>query len=276
MSRHRRPIRHRLVVPPAGEHPPPPCHRLVVAPTSEHHVRPSADSLSRQRAGTVVRPATDAIVALTTNQAAALTTQQVKSLSTTQVAAITAYCGHSGCCGSRKRGSSALKNTVSSGLLIASRKAGRKPLHSLLLGVALAKARGEQVVMTNGCFDILHAGHVAYLNEARKLGARLIVAVNSDDSVRQLKGNGRPVNPLERRMAVLAGLQAVDWVVPFGEETPARLIGRVLPDLLVKGGDYQPDQIAGADAVWANGGQVQVLKFLDGCSTTEIINAIRR
>lgn len=146
----------------------------------------------------------------------------------------------------------------------------------LLLGVALAKARGESVVMTNGCFDILHAGHVAYLNEARKLGARLIVAVNSDDSVRRLKGSGRPVNPLERRMAVLAGLQAVDWVVPFGEDTPARLIGRVLPDLLVKGGDYQPDQIAGAEAVWANGGEVRVLKFLDGCSTTEIINAIRR
>lgn len=146
----------------------------------------------------------------------------------------------------------------------------------LLLAVTMAKARGEKVVMTNGCFDILHAGHVAYLNEARKLGDRLIVAVNDDDSVRRLKGDGRPVNPVDRRMSVLAGLQAVDWVVPFGEDTPARLIGRVLPDLLVKGGDYQPDQIAGADAVWANGGEVRVLRFLDGCSTTEIINAIRR
>ncbi|USR77625.1 bifunctional D-glycero-beta-D-manno-heptose-7-phosphate kinase/D-glycero-beta-D-manno-heptose 1-phosphate adenylyltransferase HldE [Photobacterium damselae] len=145
----------------------------------------------------------------------------------------------------------------------------------LKAAVAAARARGEKVVMTNGCFDILHAGHVAYLNEAAKLGDRLIVAVNSDASVQALKGPGRPVNPEERRMAVLAGLGAVDWVVPFSEETPQRLISEVLPTLLVKGGDYKPEEIAGGKEVIAAGGEVKVLNFEDGCSTTEIINAIR-
>ena len=141
--------------------------------------------------------------------------------------------------------------------------------------VLTARARGEKVVMTNGCFDILHAGHVAYLNEAAKLGDRLIVAVNSDSSVQALKGPGRPVNPEDRRMAVLAGLGAVDWVVPFTEETPQRLISEILPTLLVKGGDYKPEEIAGGQEVIAAGGQVLVLNFEDGCSTTEIIEAIR-
>ena len=145
----------------------------------------------------------------------------------------------------------------------------------LKVAVAAARARGEKVVMTNGCFDILHAGHVAYLNEAAKLGDRLIVAVNSDASVQALKGPGRPVNPEDRRMAVLAGLGAVDWVVPFSEETPQRLISEVLPTLLVKGGDYKPEEIAGGKEVIAAGGEVKVLNFEDGCSTTEIINAIR-
>lgn len=140
--------------------------------------------------------------------------------------------------------------------------------------VAAAKSRGERVVMTNGCFDILHAGHVAYLNEAAKLGDRLIVAVNSDESVRGLKGSGRPVNNVERRMAVLAGLGAVDWVVPFSEDTPQRLISEVLPNLLVKGGDYRPEDIAGGAEVIAAGGDVRVLNFENGCSTTEIINSI--
>ncbi|MGF1714890.1 bifunctional D-glycero-beta-D-manno-heptose-7-phosphate kinase/D-glycero-beta-D-manno-heptose 1-phosphate adenylyltransferase HldE [Photobacterium chitinilyticum] len=141
--------------------------------------------------------------------------------------------------------------------------------------VRVARARGEKVVMTNGCFDILHAGHVAYLNEAAKLGDRLIVAVNSDSSVQTLKGPGRPVNQEDRRMAVLAGLGAVDWVVPFSEETPQRLISEILPSLLVKGGDYKPEQIAGGQEVVAAGGEVRVLNFEDGCSTTEIIEAIR-
>jgi len=145
----------------------------------------------------------------------------------------------------------------------------------LKLAVKLAQHRGEKVVMTNGCFDILHAGHVSYLNTAREQGNRLIVAVNSDESVRALKGSGRPVNPADRRMVVLAGLGAVDWVIEFTEETPQRLITEILPDLLVKGGDYKPDQIAGGAEVIANGGEVRVLQFEEGCSTSEIIKTIR-
>jgi D-beta-D-heptose 7-phosphate kinase/D-beta-D-heptose 1-phosphate adenosyltransferase len=146
----------------------------------------------------------------------------------------------------------------------------------LKLAVKLAQHRGEKVVMTNGCFDILHAGHVSYLNTAREQGNRLIVAVNSDQSVRNLKGQGRPVNPVDRRMAVLSGLAAVDWVIEFTEETPQRLIAEILPDLLVKGGDYQPEDIAGGKEVIANGGEVRVLQFEEGCSTSEIINTIRK
>ena len=145
----------------------------------------------------------------------------------------------------------------------------------LKLAVKLAQHRGEKVVMTNGCFDILHAGHVSYLNTAREQGDRLIVAVNSDQSVRGLKGEGRPVNTVDRRMAVLAGLGAVDWVIEFSEETPQRLIAEILPDLLVKGGDYKIEEIAGGVEVIDNGGEVRVLQFEDGCSTTEIIKKIR-
>ncbi|WP_410013422.1 bifunctional D-glycero-beta-D-manno-heptose-7-phosphate kinase/D-glycero-beta-D-manno-heptose 1-phosphate adenylyltransferase HldE [Sodalis sp. C49] len=141
--------------------------------------------------------------------------------------------------------------------------------------VAQARQRGEKVVMTNGIFDILHAGHVTYLANARRLGDRLIVAVNSDDSTRRLKGESRPVNPLAQRMVVLGALGAVDWVVAFDEDTPQRLIAKILPDVLVKGGDYRPEQIAGSKEVWANGGDVRVLNFEDGCSTTNIINAIK-
>lgn len=141
--------------------------------------------------------------------------------------------------------------------------------------VAQAKARGEKIVMTNGCFDILHPGHVSYLENARKLGDRLIVAVNTDDSVKRLKGESRPINELDARMAVLAGLASVDWVVPFCEDTPQRLIGEVLPDLLVKGGDYKPEEIAGSQEVWANGGDVRVLNFENGCSTTNVIKKIQ-
>ncbi|MFK7730661.1 MAG: bifunctional D-glycero-beta-D-manno-heptose-7-phosphate kinase/D-glycero-beta-D-manno-heptose 1-phosphate adenylyltransferase HldE [Pseudomonadales bacterium] len=146
----------------------------------------------------------------------------------------------------------------------------------LLETLALAKANNERIVMTNGCFDILHAGHVAYLSSAAELGDRLIVAVNDDDSVKRLKGEGRPVNGVQQRMAVLSGLESVDWVVPFGEDTPARLIEKLLPDTLVKGGDYVPEDIAGGDAVIANGGEVRVLQFIDGLSTSAIISAIKK
>ena len=145
----------------------------------------------------------------------------------------------------------------------------------LAIAVADARAHGERIVMTNGCFDILHAGHVQYLNEARRLGDRLIVAVNDDDSVRRLKGEGRPVNPVDRRMAVLAALECVDWVVPFSGDTPRRLICDIAPDVLVKGGDYRPDEIAGHDCVEAAGGEVVVLDFVEGVSTTAIIEALR-
>lgn len=141
-------------------------------------------------------------------------------------------------------------------------------LHAL---VDEARLRGERIVMTNGCFDILHPGHVSYLQEARKLGDRLIVAVNDDASVQRLKGETRPINTLSDRMTILAALASVDWVVPFSEDTPARLIGEVLPEILVKGGDYTVEQIAGAEAVIKNGGEVIILNFVDGYSTTKLI-----
>lgn len=142
--------------------------------------------------------------------------------------------------------------------------------------IAQARQRGEKIVMTNGCFDILHAGHVSYLANARKLGDRLVVAVNSDASTRRLKGDSRPVNSLENRMLVLSALESVDWVIAFDEDTPQRLISELLPDLLVKGGDYLPEQIAGGKEVIANGGEVKVLNFEDGISTTSIINRINQ
>ena len=153
---------------------------------------------------------------------------------------------------------------------------GELTREQVLVAVEEARARGERIVMTNGCFDLLHAGHVACLRQARRMGDRLIVAVNDDASVSRLKGSGRPLNPLERRMAVLAGLESVDWVVPFSEDTPERLIGEIRPDLLVKGGDYRPEQIAGFDCVTRHGGEVVVLGYEDGCSTSAMIETIRR
>ncbi len=144
----------------------------------------------------------------------------------------------------------------------------------LSLAIKNAHNRGKKIVMTNGCFDILHAGHVHYLNEAKKLGDRLIVAVNDDASVIRLKGKDRPINSLEKRMAVLNGLSSVDLVIPFSENTPERLISKLLPDILVKGGDYKPDEIAGAKAVIKNGGQVKIIDLVEGCSTTSVINRI--
>jgi len=141
--------------------------------------------------------------------------------------------------------------------------------------VARAKAHNEKVIMTNGCFDLLHAGHVTYLEQAKALGDRLVVAVNSDGSVRQLKGESRPINGLKERMTVLSALACVDWVVAFEEETPERLYCRLLPDVLVKGGDYMPDQVAGGDCVIKAGGEVKILQFVDGQSTTSMINKAR-
>ncbi len=141
--------------------------------------------------------------------------------------------------------------------------------------IAAARASDERVIMTNGCFDLLHAGHVTYLQQAKALGDRLIVAVNSDDSVKRLKGETRPINGLQERMTVLSALACVDWVVDFSEDTPERLYCRVLPDVIVKGGDYTPDQVAGGECVLNAGGEVIILSFVDGQSTTRMINKAR-
>jgi len=154
-------------------------------------------------------------------------------------------------------------------------KRGVVSKEELITATNQCRQRGEVVVMTNGCFDILHAGHVTYLQQAREQGDRLIVAVNIDETVRNLKGEDRPVNPLEHRMRMLAALECVDWVLPFEEETPKRLICEVLPDILVKGGDNDPDKIPGGDCVRENGGEVRVLSYVEGVSTTEIIGTIR-
>ena len=145
----------------------------------------------------------------------------------------------------------------------------------LAADVADARAHGERIVFTNGCFDILHAGHVGYLEQARKLGDRLVVAINSDASVTRLKGEGRPINPVDRRMTVLAGLEAVDWVVSFEDDTPERLLELIRPDILVKGGDYSREQVVGWQIVEGYGGQIAALDFLDDCSTTAIVSKIQ-
>ena len=154
-------------------------------------------------------------------------------------------------------------------------KRGVVSQQELITAVKQCRQRGEVIVMTNGCFDILHAGHVTYLQQAREQGDRLIIAVNIDETVRKLKGEDRPVNPVEHRMRMLAALECVDWVLPFEEETPTQLICQVLPDILVKGGDNDPDKIPGGDCVRENGGEVRVLSYVEGVSTTEIIGTIR-
>jgi D-beta-D-heptose 7-phosphate kinase/D-beta-D-heptose 1-phosphate adenosyltransferase len=148
-------------------------------------------------------------------------------------------------------------------------------VEQLAQAVEDARAHGERIVFTNGCFDIIHAGHVGYLEEARGLGDRLIVAINDDASVSRLKGPGRPINSVERRMTVLAGLGAVDWVVSFAEDTPEALLRALKPDILVKGGDYSVDQVVGAPLVHSWGGAVRVLNFVESCSTTAIVKRIR-
>ncbi len=136
------------------------------------------------------------------------------------------------------------------------------------------RASGWKLVFTNGCFDLLHSGHIRYLTEARELGDRLVVAVNGDESVRRLKGDGRPLNPVDERMEVLAALTAVDYVFPFEEDTPAQVIREICPDVLVKGGDWAPEQIVGKESVEAAGGLVVSLPYASGYSTTELIDLI--
>jgi len=133
---------------------------------------------------------------------------------------------------------------------------------------------GAVLVFTNGCFDILHPGHVRYLSEARALGDRLVVAVNTDETVSALKGKERPLTPLEERMEVLAALESVDYVVSFDEETPAAIIEAIRPDVLVKGGDWTPDRIVGRDSVESAGGRVYSLPFAPEFSSTGLIERI--
>ena len=141
--------------------------------------------------------------------------------------------------------------------------------------VDFEKSLGKKVVFTNGCFDILHSGHTQYLMEAGKLGDRLIVAINDDESVRRLKGPERPINTVEDRMAVLSSLKYVDWVVSFSTDTPEDLLRLLEPDILVKGGDYGIDEVVGADIVKSYGGEVKVLSLQQGVSTTNIIDSIK-
>ena len=154
------------------------------------------------------------------------------------------------------------------------------PFDDVLQHIEFARQNGETIVFTNGCFDILHAGHVRYLAQAKAKGDRLVVGLNNDESISRLKGPERPINPLEERAMVISALGSVDWVIPFGKlennDTPAKLIEQIKPDILIKGGDYTVDQIAGADFVLANGGKVEVLEFLNGCSTSNVIKKIQQ
>jgi rfaE bifunctional protein nucleotidyltransferase chain/domain len=138
------------------------------------------------------------------------------------------------------------------------------------------KAKGERVVFTNGCFDILHLGHVDYLEKARNLGDRLVVGLNTDSSVSRFKGADRPVQDEKSRARVLSSLQFVDMVVLFNEDTPKELISSLIPDVLVKGSDYLAENIVGADVVKKAGGEVKTIDFVDGYSTSKVIEKIKR
>ena len=148
-----------------------------------------------------------------------------------------------------------------------------KSLPKLL--AALKKYKHKKIIFTNGCFDILHAGHVQYLEKAKKLGDILVIALNTDASTRRLKGPTRPINGLKDRTAVIAGLESVDFVTWFNEETPLALIQKIKPHILVKGGDYTPKNIVGYEDVVKNGGKVKVIRFLEGRSTTAIIQKMK-
>lgn len=137
------------------------------------------------------------------------------------------------------------------------------------------KMQNKKVVFTNGCFDILHTGHIRYLEESKKLGDVLVIGLNSDSSVKMLKGESRPVNNQYDRAEVLSALRCVDYICIFEEETPYKLIATLLPDILTKGGDYNPDNIAGADIVRNNGGDVVIINFVEGKSTSLIIDKMK-
>ena len=176
-----------------------------------------------------------------------------------------------------KLGTAAISGPELRRAILAEQDTGMGVMTAEQLSIAVhdAKAHGEKIVFTNGCFDIIHAGHVGYLSQAKKLGDRLVVAINADESVARLKGPGRPLNPVERRMAVLDGLEAVDWVVNFKEDTPEALLKSLQPDILVKGGDYSLEQVVGGEYVLSYGGEVKALEFLDDCSTSAIVEKMK-
>jgi len=141
--------------------------------------------------------------------------------------------------------------------------------------LAVWRFQNKKIVFTNGCFDIIHAGHIDYLSKAKDLGNILLIGLNTDDSVRRLKGANRPVNDEKARALIIAAMQFVDAVVLFDEDTPYELIKTVQPDILVKGSDYKPEDIVGADIVLAKGGEIKTIDFLEGYSTSGIIERIR-
>ena len=138
------------------------------------------------------------------------------------------------------------------------------------------KAERKKIVFTNGCFDLLHVGHIRYLAQAKKLGDFLIIGLNSDSSVKELKGKDRPINSFEDRATLLSAIESVDLVIMFEEQTPENLIKDIVPDILVKGGDYNIEDIVGYQTVMQNGGQVKTLSFYDGYSSTNYINKIKK
>ena len=138
------------------------------------------------------------------------------------------------------------------------------------------KHNSKKVVFTNGCFDILHVGHIRYLKEARSLGDILVVGINSDKSVKKLKGPLRPINSLSDRVSILSELKFVDYVISFEEQTPLELVKLIMPDILVKGGDYTIDNVVGSNEVISAGGEVKLLKFHDGYSSTNYIDKIKK
>ncbi len=147
-------------------------------------------------------------------------------------------------------------------------------LKSLVSAVKKDKRAGKTIVFTNGCFDILHVGHIRYLKSARKLGDKLVLGLNSDASVRKLKGKDRPVVSQSERAELLAEFPFIDYIVVFGEATPYRVIKAVLPDVLTKGGDWPPEKIIGSDVVLARKGKVKSLPYIKGRSTTNIIKKL--
>jgi rfaE bifunctional protein nucleotidyltransferase chain/domain len=149
-------------------------------------------------------------------------------------------------------------------------------LNQALQQIQQWRAENKCIVFTNGCFDLLHPGHIDYLARARALGDVLIIGLNDDNSIQRLKGPSRPINPLANRTIMLAALKSVDLVVPFSEDTPLKLISTLTPDILVKGGDYEPDNIVGAKEVIANGGKVVVMPFINGHSTSALIQQIQK